>query len=496
MPKAAAKLAATPGTDSRPRRWMHPVTILAARSPAGAVRLIRTVGASLWLMIALGAIAQPAAAAPESQLADSTAADTAASASFAPTWQAPWNPPQTMPRRRGWERAVLMPGRLLSLPLAGLGNLTDRALGDFERRNWLATGPSMPRVHKRPLLSARLAHLGDRSGLGAAVVAQYELHGRLRSVLAAEYAATYKDYGRAQLSMTGRPLSLSYRSEWRPSERFYGVGTSTLASDISDYALHEENLQASARWESGRDPSSGHSRMIAEGWAGPRSVVTSHGRGKSDPDYGSRFPGLAAAIGDRTIDHLVAGAGLTLDQLRGAPHWTHGWRMRGSVESFTAPARLVALRSASDDGAKFSRLQLEGETGLSMRRDPRTLRIFVHVTDQQVASGGERFLISDLATLGGSKGLAGYEPGRFHDRDLLLTRLLYVFPIGYDLAMDLHSEWGAVYPDVWHDASLGSLHHSYGFALHTHDLRRPRGSFGFDFSPGSVRMNFTLGVVE
>src|SRR5580765_7735434 len=42
-------------------------------------------------------------------------------ADLRPTTQAPWNPSHALARRRTWERAVLMPERIVTLPLTALG---------------------------------------------------------------------------------------------------------------------------------------------------------------------------------------------------------------------------------------------------------------------------------------------------------------------------------------------------------------------------------------
>jgi hypothetical protein len=81
-------------------------------------------------------------------------------------------------------------------------------------------------------------------------------------------------------------------------------------------------------------------------------------------------------------------------------------------------------------------------------------------------------------------------------RDALLTRAMYVFPLSRLFEADLHGEWGAVYHDVWHDASLGSLEHSFGFALRGRAQDSVHGSVGLDFSRDGFRVNYAWGGVE
>ena len=129
-------------------------------------------------------------------------------------------------------------------------------------------------------------------------------------------------------------------------------------------------------------------------------------------------------------------------------------------------------------------------------RDPRTVRLKARVMDQTVDAKSGPFLISDMATLGGRPGLLGYSPGRFHDTDLLLTMLSYTFPLARLFELDLHSEWGGVYPDVWSDAKLSTLKRSIGLSLRGRAGVGMRGSIGVDFSPETARLHFSLGNIE
>src|SRR5215471_8189383 len=68
--------------------------------------------------------------------ASTTDADTVSDArSLAATTAPPWNPPEPLDPRRGWERMMLMPGHLLTLPLAGLGRMTESTLNFVEGSN-------------------------------------------------------------------------------------------------------------------------------------------------------------------------------------------------------------------------------------------------------------------------------------------------------------------------------------------------------------------------
>jgi hypothetical protein len=167
-----------------------------------------------------------------------------------------------------------------------------------------------------------------------------------------------------------------------------------------------------------------------------------------------------------------------------------------SAERHDAPWRAVALRVGSPSGAQFNRFQLEGETGFSFGRAPRTLRLLARVIDDNVTASADRMLPADLATLGGTQGLGGYHQGRFRDEDLLLLKTSYILPVSRRLELDLHSEWGSVYHDVWSDAGLSSLHNTYGFAVRGSYLTGPILALGADWSPEGTRLSFAFGRIE
>ena len=409
----------------------------------------------------------------------------------------PWNPPGPMARRLAWEQAVLLPGRIASLPFVGLGAMTDDLFLHLEQSPRFAGLLAPPGDVRGRTLAFKTPGMGDRTGLGGAVeVGADLLHGTLRSRVGVEYAATLHGYDRTQLTWSGRPLSLQYGYEWRPQDRFFGIGNETPREDVSDYASQSEFVRGGLTFESNRDRDPGRPRSVLRFWGGPRSQVTLTGRESGAASYEARFPTLAAAMPGQRVENLVYGASLLHDRRTGTPHWSRGWRTLLSAERFDVPIHALALRSGTGGGAQFTRYQAEVEAGFSFMRDPRSVRFLVRIADQQVSANRDRILVSDLSMLGGHAGLGGYSPGRFHDLDLLLTRLAYVFPLERRFELEVHSEWGAVYPDLWRDARLNTLHDSYGFSLRARDDRAPRASIGFDFSREETRLRFSLGGVE
>ena len=407
----------------------------------------------------------------------------------------PWNPPHAMARREAWEQVVLMPGRVVSLPLSGLGYVTRATILHFEDSGLMPIAPRTGQARPRRMLALQLPGLGDRTGLGGAAELRSPSASRLPQ-LSARYAATLFGYNSTLLGASLGPITLQYGYDWRPQDQFYGVGTSTSPDSLADFGAQDEFARGAFHWGSSPDSASAHPRLSIAAWGGPRSLVTRTGRDTKEVSYDARFPTLGAATLDRRVEHLVYGGSVSTDWRSGRPHWSHGGRLMLGVERYDAPIQALALHSARFDGAQFTRYSVQTEGAISFMRDPRTIRLMVRLTDQRVGSGLDHFLISDMARLGGRDGLAGFAPGRFHDLDLLHTRLMYVFPLARLFELEVHSEWGAVYHDVWTDATLGTLKQSAGLSLRFRNDTAPRGSLGFDVSSEGARIRYALGGVE
>ncbi|MEO5616320.1 MAG: hypothetical protein ABIS67_00970 [Candidatus Eisenbacteria bacterium] len=410
----------------------------------------------------------------------------------------PWNPSGPLSRRRAWEQVVLLPGRIVTLPLSGLGYLTDQTLGFVEGTALLAKVSGAARVvPERFGVNIKPAQLGARTGLGATLGLRTPfLGGTFKNRIRADFSMTTRQYNRTLVTIQGRPAQLQYGYDWRPEERFYGVGIATPEDSAAAYASQSEFMRVAARWAWNRDTENAPPRTEVNMWGGPRTTVTRTGREDGTASFGDRFPGLAASTLNYRVEHLIYGGSFSTDWRAGKERWSRGWRVRVQGERYDRPNKLTALRIGRSRGAQFTRLVYETETGFSFRRDPRTLRFLVRVMDQSISSAGDRFLLSDMAKLGGRDGLAGFEAGRFHDLDLLLTKVSYIFPIVRRLEFDLHSEWGGVYSNVWGDPRLSTLKNSYGFALRGRNKDGPIGAIGMDFSREAARVRFSLGGLE
>ncbi len=443
-----------------------------------------------WLAAAgFAVLAHPAAALPSD---DST---TVATDSLAASWEPPWNPSHPIPRRQAWERAVLLPGRILTLPLSAVGWMASRGLLVLEQRNIISQG-SPPSVagSPRPRAGLKLSDLGDRSGLGLGLQLRSPVPGGpFRPQLAAQYSATLHHYTGTALALGSSPVQLQYNYDWRPEERFYGLGDGAASHGASGFAARTESVRAGLRFGLHRAASDSLPRDLVAIWAGPRSAAVGRTREAGIATIAGPFPEYGAQL-EHPVEQFVYGARVSADTRTGHPHWTRGWRVLVQAERFDDPVKALALHSATADGARFDRYEFEGETGFSFRREPRTVRVLVRLVDQNVEARADRFLVSDLASLGGTPGLLGYESERFHDLDLALGRITYIFPLSRRLEMDLHGEWGGVYHDVWVDPKPNTVRGSAGFAVRVRDNDVVLGSLGLDAGSREVRLTYTLGA--
>jgi hypothetical protein len=60
----------------------------------------------------------------------------------------------------------------------------------------------------------------------------------------------------------------------------------------------------------------------------------------------------------------------------------------------------------------------------------------------------------------------------------------------------VHTEAGGVYADVWRDAKLSTLRHSYGVALRPRTDTAVIGTLGIDWSAETVRFHYSLGGAD
>jgi len=430
----------------------------------------------LGVVAALLVIVAPARARAQDS-ADSSAAGLAA------TSASPWNPPRAVPASEPWEAVVRFPGRLASLPLALLGQGTRVTLLAAEqgfviqRVAYLFHGIKLP-------VSVGPASLGDRTGFGAELAISNPA-GPLR--FESLFDASTLGYTRTRIRAGTGPATVEYRQDLRPNERFFGLGLDAPESGESRYGLLQQRLLLGLELD--RDRKRGGESFAA--WSGPRWSRLTQGFGDGDDStISQRFPALVLGSLDHDFEHWTYGARVGVDRRGGAPHWSHGWRASFEAERYDRPI----VSSPSRTGAQFTRYGLLAEGGVSFWRDPRTLRLTFTATDIELGTHTANFLVSDLSRLGGRNGLAGYEPHRFHDVDVMNVRAAYIFPLSQHFEMDVHGDAGGVFADLQNDARPNRLKQSAGFALRGRTAASVVAMLGFDFSPEASRFVFSIGA--
>jgi len=429
---------------------------------------------------------------PDSSTARAPVADPPSD--LAPTTAVPWNPTQPVREAETWETVVRFPGQVITFPLQLTGQAAKRISLQIETTNFVPRARYVLETAPRYGLSFSPAALGDRTGFGAKVIvapppSAVGQHVRL------EYSGSTRNYNSTRADVYLGPVALEYGSDWRPQDRFYGLGLDARESDTTAYAVQREHVRLEVSYP-GRRPTQHLPRNYVTAWAGPRSQVLRGGRDPDATPFETGFPALAAEQLDRRDEHFVYGAGVVRDTRVGGPHWTNGYHLTLQAERFDRPLSAFALNSARPPASRFVRTAFRGEIGTSVLRDPRTLRLAVQAVTLHRDHGAPEVAIPDLSTLGGAAGLSGFAPGRFHDLDALALRLTYLFPLASYVELDLHAETGGVYHDLRHDVALDNLENSYGFAVRPRSLFAPIGSFGFDWSREMIRFSFKLGGVD
>ena len=447
----------------------------------GLVLLTTLLGGAA-LVASPAAHAASAAAAPDSAAARE---DSVATASLAASTAPPWNPSAPVPWEEPWERVVRFPGLVLSWPLRQLGTLVDRGLTSAEEAKLVPKTVAIAQVPAANGVVIAPASLGDRTGFGVALRLAPP---RVGKFVRLAWEGSTLQYSRTTLRLGYGPAWLEYQYEWRPQDAFFGSGLDTSPAEESNFASERQHLVVRVLQRAAL----GRARLAADAWAGERSLVMRPGKGSDGPSFDVRFPSLAG-LDDLHEDSFTAGATFAYDgRVKGIQHWVRGVRAAITAESFEELAQSRLFFPGTQVASTFGRVRYELESGWSFfMADPRTVRLALRVVDQHVDRGV--LLLPDLASLGGSEGLAGFEPRRFHDVDAAVGRLTYLFPIGKHLELDLHAEAGGVYGDVWRGLRLSTLRRSGGFALRPRSDTAVLGALGLDWSSETVRFRYSLG---
>jgi len=459
-------------------------------------------GRAAFLLVAAVLLGGPGAA-----RADGSAQDSAyTNPDLAASTQPPWNPPQRIDAERPWERVLRFPGAVFSWPIVQLGHGAEAALTWAQANDVEQKTIQIVKRRGRWGVDLGVASLGDASGLGA------EFRTTPRFFLqhfSGAVSASTGGYQREQATASLGRLALTWQNDWRPLERYFGIGM-TPRREISDYAARTQSalLSFSVGTPFGAKtiaealppdpdavfPTPVRHRTLLRVWTGPREAVMTGGRDPSVPSISIAHPELEPTTLHRTIEQLTSGITITHDERFGTPHWNDGWRATAQLERRDDPFPAVRFGDVETDARPFTRVTGKIEGGTSFGRDPRTLRLALTAVDTRFDAGGGVVLPDDLPFLGGSD-LAGFERGRFRDHDLLVGKLTYIYPLLLNLEFDLHGESGEVFPEFG-AARFAKLEQSFGFALRFREETAVLGWAGLDFSREMTRFRFGIGGVE
>lgn len=438
------------------------------------------------LCAAPAARAQAPAEAPPVASADS--------AGLGPTSDVPWNPDRPVGGRLPWETAVLFPARLLTLPLSALGQLSRVTLLEVEESSVVPRLIVRWQALARAGLAVGPASLGDRTGVGGRVFLTPPQLGRH---LELEYGGTTRDYNSTRVAVVAGPARLEFRHDWRPQDRFHGLGMSSRLDDTTNFSSSQEVLTLSLARTWVATGVGGPARLSVRAWGGGRGLDVGRGREPEISSIEATFPGAGGSPYFVGGSQWLGGVSFSVDTRSGRPHWSRGERLSVAYE-VTADRddpTLLLHETSGNALADYRRVTAEFQSGVSFWRDPRTFRLFLRADRLDPRDDARTVAVPDLPALGGSSGLSGFEPGRWHDHAAVLARLSYIFPLAQHFEMDAHVEAGGVFPDL-SAARSDALETSYGLMLRPRTAVAPLGAMGVEWSRESVRIRYTIGGVE
>jgi len=436
--------------------------------------------------------AQEAAPPPATSTAPADSARVDPHADLGPTTAPPWNPPRPESGTRLWESLLQLPGRIVTLPLSALGYGARNYLLFAEGNNVVPRAKAIIASSPRLGVYAIPASLGDHTGTGVAFEVRPP---RLNGILGGELSASTQHYHRTRVQLALGPFGADYLYEWRPRDQFFGIGPDSKQEDLCEYAVQDQSIRAQVAypWQRHKQPPP-PAQVLA--YAGTRQLVMRDSRGQ-EPSFEQVFPLIGASQLNEQAENLLAGFRGYFDARGGKPHWTHGVRMEAQVDYFGGSKdKALAFQTASSDAPEFTRYYGAVVTGFSFMRDPRTVRLAMRASHQDVAHRGGAMRIYDLSGLGGGRGLYGFEPGRFKDLDMVVGQVSYIFPLAQHFELDVHTELGNVYRDVFEAPTWNSLRQSWGVNLRPRTNSSPLGFVGVDWSNEGVRFRFSIGGVE
>jgi len=275
-------------------------------------------------------------------------------------------------------------------------------------------------------------------------------------------------------AMPGFNIYASARYRDFPREDFYGVGSTSLALNRSDYRLQDGLYEGIVRFRV--------SRVSLMARAGLLQTSIHPGADPAFPDIGisndeTTAPGLFRG---QDFTHLSLGAWLELRDDPGNPH---------------AGVSLGVAFSRFDDrlgnAYQFNRTLVDAREYISLGSNRHVVALR-QVTSLEEPDAGSRVPFYMQSALGGSSFLRGYPSFRFRDEKLLALAGEYRFELRPKIELALIYETGKVFPTM-QELGLRNLLHSYGGGIRLKTLREVRLRVDVMHSTEGTRLDVKFG---
>jgi len=357
--------------------------------------------------------------------------------------------PRVAPRdhERGWETALRTPFRVVFFPLRLLAAGSEAGVGHFGPR---FLDPKAPHAPKRGLSVGPSIAMGTGTDIRLGPAFTWKGVPTANTQLRATATLSLQDHRHVKFReslLSPRPVSLRVAADYdyKPTRRFYGLGNDALKTNLGYYLLESTTGEAALAF--GKSPLRQVRAVVGYSSMSPR-------RGYNrTPLLEEVFPLSSVPYSRVGTDEVLYGVTADLASLNDVLDPSIG--AHGHIEM----RRVVGVRSIDPD---YSQWWVEGRTYVPVFAKYRVLALRGVYTGVKPRGGATTTLpFYRLPQSEGSTHFAGYNSGRFRDRQLILARAEYRWPIVRRLNALALFEMGEVAPNS-SSFRLRSTHNSYG----------------------------------
>jgi len=367
--------------------------------------------------------------------------------------------PLLEPPKPLWERAVLVPYRVVTYPVVLLSRGTGATISYLDRSSVLEDVGRLLGPRSGPFGLLFDFQFGGLSGLGGGVAAEHTKFFGERNTLRARASTTTKRDHRLGLAARFNRARASYFEvgagyRRRPNVRFFGFGPDAREADESYF--HQEAAWVGATL---RRPLGGRSHLDLSAEYTNVGVGTpgkGHGPAAEDQFNAASLPGF----GDHSFGMTFGG------------QWLHE---SAGLENRPGHGGIQRLRVAYFDGfdrsdARFWTFRGEAQHFITLWRPLRVLALR-GVASWMENAGDAAIPLARLNTNDDPDLFRGYDDFRWRDRGIVIATAEYRWPIWahqrpYDAGLDAYllTDVGQVFHDA-DQIGVGALTRSYGGGL-------------------------------